>query len=291
MPLGVSTINIKEQIRNGFEWMGIDIIPVKPDSQSQHPSVAHSLSEIKNLIDETNSEYKGVYEQFDGSQGYQIAFIEKDNKYYLIFLEGNREVSNWNLGDVKAELRQTAVANMFMASWYMLNKQTRENAKIIFEPGFLNVQIGNNKTETFIKMSTPEEDLIPIDGILTDNTNGVTKPLDCWTGTGFALNNGYIVTNNHVTDNAKNIVVHGIKGDYNKSYKAEVVGRDKINDLSLLKIKDESFNGFGMICLLNLIESVADPKIIPSSNSTNGLALIDQVKKISPFVFYIKCFK
>ena len=68
-----------------------------------------------------------------------------------------------------------------------------------------------------------------------------------WSGTGFALKNSYIITNHHVAEEAKNIEVSGINGDFTKSYKAKVVGMDKVCDLALLKIEDEDFKGFGTI--------------------------------------------
>lgn len=68
-----------------------------------------------------------------------------------------------------------------------------------------------------------------------------------WSGTGFALKEGYIATNYHVIDDAKSITIQGINGDFNRSYTATVVGSDKINDLALLKISDPSFQGFGTI--------------------------------------------
>lgn len=68
-----------------------------------------------------------------------------------------------------------------------------------------------------------------------------------WSGTGFALNDGYIVTNYHVIDGANNITVQGIQGIFNKIYNAIVIGTDKNNDLVLLRITDQSFAGFGTI--------------------------------------------
>lgn len=72
------------------------------------------------------------------------------------------------------------------------------------------------------------------------------QPQD-WSGTGFALKNGYVVTNYHVIENAKSITIQGVKGDFDKSYRATVVGSDKYDDLALLKINDPSFQGFGTI--------------------------------------------
>lgn len=68
-----------------------------------------------------------------------------------------------------------------------------------------------------------------------------------WSGTGFALKNGYVVTNYHVVDGAMSIIVQGVKGDFNKSYKATIAVTDKNNDLAILKISDPSFPGFGAI--------------------------------------------
>ena len=68
-----------------------------------------------------------------------------------------------------------------------------------------------------------------------------------WSGTGFALNNGYLVTNWHVADEAQTIHVYGVRGDFKKKYIAEVVARDKINDLAILKISGNGFPGFGTV--------------------------------------------
>jgi len=68
-----------------------------------------------------------------------------------------------------------------------------------------------------------------------------------WTGTGFAIGNGYIVTNNHVAGEAKTISVKGVKGDMNTGYAAEVVATDKVNDIAILRITDSQFSSFGTI--------------------------------------------
>ena len=75
----------------------------------------------------------------------------------------------------------------------------------------------------------------------------VANEINEWTGTGFAIGNGYIVTNNHVVGEAKTIVVKGIKGDMNTGYTAEVVVADKVNDLAIIRINDYNFKGFGTI--------------------------------------------
>lgn len=66
-----------------------------------------------------------------------------------------------------------------------------------------------------------------------------------WTGTGFALNKGYVVTNYHVVEDAKSISISGVNGNFSIDYSAEIVATDKVNDLAIVKINDRSFNGFG----------------------------------------------
>ena len=65
-----------------------------------------------------------------------------------------------------------------------------------------------------------------------------------WTGTGFAIADGYVVTNYHVTNGAKTIRVRGINGEINDSYKGYVVASDREHDLAIIKILDKKFDGF-----------------------------------------------
>lgn len=68
-----------------------------------------------------------------------------------------------------------------------------------------------------------------------------------WSGTGFALKDGYIVTNYHVIEGVNSITIQGVNGNFNIQYNTSIVGTDKINDLALLKVTDPTFKGFGII--------------------------------------------
>ena len=58
-------------------------------------------------------------------------------------------------------------------------------------------------------------------------------------GSGFLISSdGYIVTNDHVAGNAKEITVTMTNGE---KYKAELVGTDPVSDIALLKIVGKSF--------------------------------------------------
>ncbi|MGY8911288.1 MAG: S1C family serine protease, partial [Flavobacteriales bacterium] len=73
----------------------------------------------------------------------------------------------------------------------------------------------------------------PLD-IFFGNGNGTRKFEQVGTGSGVIISaDGYIVTNNHVIDNANNIE---ITLNNNKKYEAELIGTDKNNDIALLKI-------------------------------------------------------
>lgn len=58
---------------------------------------------------------------------------------------------------------------------------------------------------------------------------------------------GYIITNNHVIEDARSIKVSGINDDYNSSYTARVEITDKQNDIAILKITDSSFRPIAKI--------------------------------------------
>jgi serine protease Do len=60
-----------------------------------------------------------------------------------------------------------------------------------------------------------------------------------YTGTGFAVSNdGYLVTNYHVTEGADSVYIQTSKGDY---YKASLVSFDAGKDIALLKVEDKHF--------------------------------------------------
>ena len=65
-----------------------------------------------------------------------------------------------------------------------------------------------------------------------------------WTGTGFALNDRYVVTNFHVIDRATQIYIKGVNNNFNQEYQATVVHADPNNDLAILQISDSSFSKF-----------------------------------------------
>lgn len=66
-----------------------------------------------------------------------------------------------------------------------------------------------------------------------------------WTGTGFAIGGGYIVTNNHVINGADEITI--IEPSTKEEYDAKVIANDKSNDLAIIHISDTDFNGYNKL--------------------------------------------
>jgi len=71
-------------------------------------------------------------------------------------------------------------------------------------------------------------------GIIINGYSGSQVSADSYSGSGIIINsNGYIVTNNHVIEGAKNITVKLSSG---KSLQAKIVGTDTRSDLAVIKV-------------------------------------------------------
>lgn len=247
IPSGCQLLNIKENINDGFFWNGISII--NPALSTPHRYVTEA--ELKEKILANNDGIVGIYEN-NGQASYKLCCVRNqdvyssEEGYTLVYISGNGG-SRWSLGDVKAILKPTATLGLFKAVWYGVNKSNKE--LFVTLDGAAMKVYSDNTEELFVKMypNAWTESTTPSRG-------------SAWTGSGFALNNGYIVTNYHVVENAKSIKVTGIKGSHTIRFNAGVVAIDKNNDLALIKIKDKRFAGFGTIpyCVKTSISDVGE---------------------------------
>lgn len=180
--------------------------------------------------EESNDPICGVY-KFDGLR---FACIPRNNEYLLVCLDTSRDYS-WSFGDVKAIFYKTGRPNIYKGTEALhTHVGFFESESDIFSNGdVLEIQSISqvarkgipDEQSTFYKIS-------PTNNITISNNK------EKWSGTGFALYNGYIVTNNHVADGATDIEIFGVNGDFTKGYKAKVIGKDKESDLALLQIED-----------------------------------------------------
>lgn len=211
---GVTNLRIVADYKNSY-WNNVRIEKTEYETD---------FEEIKKGIDyciqNTKSIYAGEYEGLNVV--WHLAFLQdKDGDFCLA--NTNATQPGWNIGDTWADLRPTAYPNIFIGQRY-IDESSERKITVTFDDGIMNIKDGEDWLQ-FIKMR----------GNSKDNTLDTTE----WSGTGFALNDGYVVTNYHVIENAKQIEVYGVNGDFTNVYSMNVVGVDKQNDLALLKIKEE----------------------------------------------------
>lgn len=232
IPPGVTNFTLKDKGTysgaHGFGWSNYTLNNPNTGGSSW------SEFSIKQNADSNNDGICGIYEGSDAT-GYKLGCVKQNGEYRLIFLGSKERMTWWQSGDTKAILRPSATSGFFKADWYMADKTINSNSYVVFDGGSMKTVIGQE--ETFYLKMYP-----------TSSSNGSLSSVpEKWSGTGFALNNGYIATNYHVVENAKSIKVQGIKGIFNTKYDASIVSTDKYNDLAIIKITDRRFNGFGTI--------------------------------------------
>ena len=176
---------------------------------------------------------EGIYKGNELTVGVKKA---DDGKYYVIYLDGAVNPDDWCEGDIKAVLKNTASPILYKADWYGRWKHKSELTITFSSVGFI-LEGEDIDSESFIKMF-PDANMVS--QFAAKNTKS--------SGTGFFITkDGYIVTNNHVIENAKSIKITGVNNDYQTSYTAKVEITDPQNDLAILRIKDSSFTGISSI--------------------------------------------
>lgn len=232
MPSGVTNVGIYDYASRGPSFWNYTI-----NNPRKNYLQYNSESAVKQHIDQNNDGICGIYEPIDDS-GAKLACVKNGNEHCLIYLSSPANYPGrnfWQIGDIKAKLRNTA-AGLMKAEWYDSAKGS-STMYVAFDG--VSIVATDTKSEEIKYLKTYPTSSSNIGG---SNTNQGSS----WTGTGFALKNGYIVTNNHVVEGASSILVQGINGT-TVEYKAEVVAVDKNNDLALIRINDYRFDGFGSI--------------------------------------------
>ena len=213
-----------------------------------------SLDPIEGLYDLT---WKSFVTYDDNSSresedAYTVAIVKNGNLFY--FYAPYNKIYTPHIWLIIEPIGSTGIYNFIIT-----NKETPQTVRIYskqrvpLEHGILfNYQHKFSRDELYAQGSQKygiTGSVRNLSGIKIFPDANTISPLqpETWTGTGFALKNKYIVTNYHVVDGASKISVKGIQGNFNKSYTAEIVGLDKINDLALIRITDSDFTGFGTI--------------------------------------------
>jgi len=215
-------------------YFSFENIPLEISHHEEWESNFKSEKELIALIESSNDAISGIYE----CSGDRYACVRLGNTYNLIRLEDSPDLI-WRFGDVRASFNQTAVAGVFKGFYRNIYTKERQNSSFIWNGDFL---------EFVYKYITPavggKDFYIPSreeEGretyTKTISPNFLVRTIEKWSGSGFALLDGYIVTNNHVVDEATTIEVFGIDGDFTKGNKAKIIGKDKACDIALLQLE------------------------------------------------------
>lgn len=236
LPNGVNKIDL---ITEKVQVYGISIRPVKREKPKQSILIANTEKEIQTLVDNTSLNIAGFYESIENGMTYAV--LQKDNTIYVVFVKDNtKENDIWKCGEVRGTLRPSSSNNLYKATWLLASKD-KSDAVISFDATSMTLNIKHPLTD----------EMLTIVYAKMGNSNGRatnSKEIgELWTGTGFALADGYLVTNHHVVDGATEIQIKGINGDINTGYKAELVASDKVNDIAIVRIVDNNFKGFGIV--------------------------------------------
>lgn len=140
----------------------------------------------------------------------------------------------WKVGDVIGELVPDEKEGLFVANYWRNRNKVPITSRLYAAFDSKSMAIATKEASVeFVK-------------IYPMNSYGQPIPAQ-WSGTGWALGNGYLVTNNHVAGEARSIIVKGIDGNYNTGYTAEVVATDNVNDIAILKINDSKYSSTGVV--------------------------------------------
>lgn len=147
------------------------------------------------------------------------------------------------------EFGEPTFANNSYYSWNLPNLKItfKYSAKSEEETESIPSQLYGYRTVTYNRL------IIDIKAEMKEGQTQVSKPQQgeskySASGSGFILSkDGIVATNFHVIDGANGIDVFINRNGAVKTYKAKVLVSDKANDISLLKIEDDSFMNFPSI--------------------------------------------
>lgn len=228
LPTGVNKIDL---IAAKPQVYGISIRPVVHTKRPETKRLAQTESEIKELVTKSTLDITGWYESLENNNSYAV--VQHEGSVYVLIGDNDNKTAQWKLGEVRGALRSTSVSNVYKATWLLNDKINEVSAVITFDSKSMTLTTKHPLTDEDITII-----FIKMDANNNSNINDVSQK-EARTGTGYAISDGHIVTNNHVVDGAKIISIKGVKGDMITGYTAEVVAADKTNDIAILRIQTQ----------------------------------------------------
>jgi S1-C subfamily serine protease len=195
----------------------------------KRPTLTVSEEEIKKS--ETKAEIEGIWT--DTENRYRLGIVpagkESGADYLVVVLHSDSLL--WQTGEIKAEIRTTATPEIFTCTYFMQNKKPY-GTTVSLEHGSMlrgSISMPNGHFDLALMRVWPT---VKAESEKVAEHAGKS-------GTGFLLTRtGLIATNWHVVSDSKRI---GITFPGQKeSAEAEIVVRDAVNDLAILRIKDSA---------------------------------------------------
>lgn len=196
----------------------------------KRPTLVISEEAIKKS--EPRSRVEGIWT--DGDDRYRLGILPaaegSGTDYVAVVLRSSSPL--WQPGEIKAEIRSTARPDIFTCTWFMQNKKPAGTTLTVEHNSLLRGSVISTPTGPYNLL------LVRVwPKVLEETTRNVPVSGMVASGTGFLLaRNGLIATNWHVVADARNISVAFPSWD--GTAPAEVVIRDKVNDLALLRVSD-----------------------------------------------------
>ena len=233
---GQKRINEKYYSVNGNEIYNTDL--------------GYNESTYKNFLDISNKNIgylEGIYtvKSTKDERNYKILLLQNyEGKYFGAQIDGwMYNVDEWEIGETRAIFEETAVDGFYNITWYDDYKKQEISDIVEAKAGGALMSFGNyNMIRLYPKVGSNSNSQPSNINIQPNQEN--------WQGNGSGIiltKNGHIATNHHVIDGANYIEVEfKYKGEI-KSFSAEVLRSDPVNDLAIIKINDSSFSGLSSI--------------------------------------------
>lgn len=200
---------------------------------TENSALEYGLIWNENLIENT-------YNQFIVTNQSEFIIYNVEDNVYL----GNKFEKTESLLLEPGEENILKISTKGNQVYYSINGDLVDTQKIInFEGSLFKIMVFNNK-------DIDDESIILKNFIFKDTEeyssveNGLEPGKFEWTGSGsgfYVSNDGYIVTNYHVIENAYEVWVKCKQDGIYQKFKAEIIQKDFVNDLALIKITDAAF--------------------------------------------------
>ncbi len=192
------------------------------------PKLAITEEDIKK--GELRSHVEGIWS--DAQDQYRLGIVPAPGgsgaDYVAVVLRSNSLL--WQPNEIKAEIRSTASPDIFTCTYFMANKKPAGMTLTLDHDSVLRGSLATPKGPFDLLLMRVWPEIGKEAANATSEKGGAS-------GTGFLISrSGLLATNWHVVADAKNISV-AFPG-WNGSVSAEVVIRDVVNDLAVLRLTD-----------------------------------------------------